>query len=499
MRRERKFTGEPETIHGRTGMYKSFFGLRENPFRVNPDPRYLYLTPRTQKALDQLTCGVQHCKGLILLTGEVGTGKTTLIHYLLNWLREQNTPTAFIFNSHLTVNHLFDFILADFGVPIDFRLNGNMLMALNLWLRERFRLGERPVLIVDEAQGLSIGALEEIRLLLNLETDTEKLLQIVLVGQPELEELLKRPELRELRQRIELRCSTAPLEPEESHRYIAERLRIAGANGEIIFPSETMDAVYSYSKGIPRVINLLCEHALINAYAEQARRVPVCAVEEAAQDFQLDGVRKPPRPPSDTDSSSGNQPVMQATLEKNLVRSPAMVGASLHDRARSIWSSAPAAFAKEEFAAAEVKGLFTPIWGLADSEQEGTGDSRLSSPRAFVCRYENESIGAAKKNPVLAPRKSRTKGKAWNTIPRASGGVRIRSLVFALELRRRASAAAQRNHLSVYLTQMVRRCVVDFRRDWNAMMNGVEFSLSAKSLLQWLRQPAASKRQDPSS
>src|SRR5579859_4434372 len=301
-------------------MYKSFFGLRENPFRVNPDPRYLYLTSRTKKALDQLTYGVQHCKGLILLTGEVGTGKTTLIHYLLNWLREQNTPTAFIFNSHLSVNHLFDFILSDFGVPIDFRLNENMLMRLNLWLMGRFRHAEKPVLIVDEAQGLSIGALEEIRLLLNLETDKEKLLQIVLVGQPELDELLKRPELRQLRQRIELRCSTAPLEFEESQRYIAERLRIAGADGKVIFPPETMDAVYLYSKGIPRVINLLCEHALINAYAEQAHQVPVWAVEEAAEDFQLEGARKSPRPPSDTDSSSGNQPVMQPTLEKSLVR-----------------------------------------------------------------------------------------------------------------------------------------------------------------------------------
>src|ERR1051325_6456073 len=376
MRRERKFTGEPETIYGRTGMYKSFFGLRENPFRVNPDPRYLYLTTRTQKALDQLTHGVHNCKGLILLTGEVGTGKTTLIHYLLNWLREQNTPTAFIFNSHLTVNHLLDFILTDFGVPIDFQLNGNMLMGLNLWLKERLRLGEKPILIVDEAQGLSIGALEAIRLLLNLETDTIKLVQIVLFGQPELEELLKRPELRQLRQRIELRCSTAPLELEESYRYIAERLRIAGADGKLIFPPETMDAVYSYSRGIPRVINLLCEHALINAYAEQARQVPVWAVEEAARDFQLEGVRKSPRPPSDTDSPSGNQPVMQSTLEKSLVRSSATVDASLHDRARGIWSSSPAAFAKEEFARAEVKGLFTPIWGLADSDQEETADSR---------------------------------------------------------------------------------------------------------------------------
>jgi len=226
----------------------------------------------------------------VLLAGEVGTGKTTLIHYLLNWLREQNRSTAFIFNSHLTVNHLFDFILTDFDVPIDFRLNENMLMRLNLWLMGRLRAGEKPVLILDEAQGLSIGVLEEIRLLLNLETDSEKLLQIVLVGQPELEQQLKLPALRQLRQRIELRCNTAPLGLEESHGYITERLRIAGADGKPIFPAETMDAAHLYSKGIPRVINLLCEHALINAYAEQAHQVPVWAVEEAARDFLLEDI-----------------------------------------------------------------------------------------------------------------------------------------------------------------------------------------------------------------
>jgi general secretion pathway protein A len=132
-------------------MYKNFFGLRENPFNVNPDPRFLYLTPQIQEAMEQLTYGVESRKGLILLTGEAGTGKTTLINYLLDWLRQQKTPTAFIFNSHLSANHLFDFILNDFGIPADFKLKGNMLLQLNQWLLERFRRGCTPVLIVDEA------------------------------------------------------------------------------------------------------------------------------------------------------------------------------------------------------------------------------------------------------------------------------------------------------------------------------------------------------------
>jgi general secretion pathway protein A len=272
-------------------MYKNFFGLRENPFNVNPDPRFLYLTPQIQEALEQLTYGVKSRKGLILLTGEVGTGKTTLINYLLDWLRQRQTPTAFIFNSHLSADHLFDFILNDFGIPTDFKLKGNMLLQLNQWLLERFRSGCAPVLIVDEAQGLSLELLEEIRLLLNLETASEKLLQIVLVGQPELEDKLRRPEMRQLRQRISLRCSTSSLTLAEAHGYIADRLRIAGAARGSIFASESVEAVYFYSRGIPRVMNLLCEHALINAYVEHLNPVPRQMVEEAARDFLMDDFR----------------------------------------------------------------------------------------------------------------------------------------------------------------------------------------------------------------
>ena len=273
-------------------MYKNFFGLRENPFNVNPDPRFLYLTPQTQEALDELTYGIENRKGFILLTGEVGTGKTTLINCLLDWLHHRKMPVAFIFNSRLSVNHLFEFILTDFGISIDLQLKSNMLMRLNTWLIERFRAGENPVLIVDEAQGLSFELLEEIRLLLNLETASEKLLQIVLVGQPELEDKLKRPELRQLRQRITLRCRTAPFTLEESHGYITERLRIGGAMGDPIFASDVMDVVHFYSQGIPRIINLLCEHALINAYVEHFRLVPARVVEEAAREFLLDDGRQ---------------------------------------------------------------------------------------------------------------------------------------------------------------------------------------------------------------
>jgi general secretion pathway protein A len=271
-------------------MYHKFFGLRESPFNVNPDPRYLFMTTQIQEALAGLTYGIQNRKGFILLTGEVGTGKTTLLNRLLDWLRGQRVATAYIFNSRLEVNHLFDFMMAEFEIPCESREKSQVLLRLNQWLLERYRAGETAVLIVDEAQNLSPEVLEEIRLLTNLETSTEKLLQIVLTGQPELEEKLKLPQLRQLRQRITMRCRTAPLSLEETFGYIAERLRIAGANGEPVFSKEAIQTVNLYSRGIPRVVNLLCEHALINAYVDSLRPVPAHLVEEVAREFQLDEI-----------------------------------------------------------------------------------------------------------------------------------------------------------------------------------------------------------------
>jgi len=279
-------------------MYKSYFGLKENPFNVNPDPRYLYLTKQIEEALTGLMYGIQTRKGFITLTGEVGTGKTTLVNRLLDWLRQRRTRTAFLFNSRMNTSHLFDFILAEFEIVCESRTKSQQLMKLNQWLLERYRAGETAVLIIDEAQNLSYPVLEEIRMLTNLETSTEKLLQIVLSGQPELEEKLKLPQLRQLKQRITLRCKTAPLTKEQTHAYIAERLRIAGTTGEQIFSPEAMDTVHMYSLGIPRVVNLLCEHALINTYVEQERVVIPKIVEDIAREFQLDEIEPIPPPGS---------------------------------------------------------------------------------------------------------------------------------------------------------------------------------------------------------
>jgi type II secretory pathway predicted ATPase ExeA len=197
-------------------MYKKFFGLRENPFNVNPDPRFLYNTKETQEALACLTYGIQRRRGFILLTGEVGTGKTTLLNKLLEWLRGERVATAFIFNPRLNVTQFLDFMMADFGITCETRLKSQVLVRLNHWLLERYRAGETATLIIDEAQNLSMDVLEEIRLLTNLETSTEKLLQIVLSGQPELEQKISQPQLRQLRQRIMLRCKTVPLTLEQT-------------------------------------------------------------------------------------------------------------------------------------------------------------------------------------------------------------------------------------------------------------------------------------------
>lgn len=279
-------------------MYQNFFNLRGNPFGANPDPRYLFLTRDAQEALACLTYGVQARKGFIVLSGEVGTGKTTLLNKLLNWLHGYRAATAFVFNSSLTVGEFLDFMMADFGIVCDSPLKSQMLLRLNRWLLERYRSGEAVVLIVDEAQNLSLQVLEEIRLLTNLETATEKLLQIVLSGQPELDEKLKLPQLRQLRQRINLRARLHPLNVDETRGYVAERLRIAGADGREIFTPESIELVHSHANGIPRLINLLCEHALIGAFADQESTVTADRVERTAIDLELDqpGVVMPPEP-----------------------------------------------------------------------------------------------------------------------------------------------------------------------------------------------------------
>jgi general secretion pathway protein A len=270
----------------------TFFGLRENPFSVGPDPRFMVLHPAVQAAWDDLLYGVRNRKGLILLTGEVGTGKTTLVRSLIEWLRSHKSPSALVVNSHLDSADLLDVILANFSILCSSPHRSDKLTALNRWLTQRYDARQIPVLIVDEAQGLVPRVLEEIRLLLNMETPSEKLLQIVLAGQPELENKLRTAEFYLIRQRIAVRCRTSRLNAEQTRVYVEQRLRLAGGGmGQAIFAPETIEAIHHYSRGIPRVINLLCEHSLINAYADSRRPVHKEAIAEVAREFQCEPLR----------------------------------------------------------------------------------------------------------------------------------------------------------------------------------------------------------------
>ncbi len=268
-------------------MYESYFGLKENPFKVTPDPQYIYLGENHREALAQLLYGVREKKGFIVITGEVGTGKTTLIHYLLDKLEGNNhTQTAFLFNPKLTVHDFIQYILKDLGVEVNGGTKGDYLHTLHRHLLDAYQNDERVVLIVDEAQGLKPELLEEIRLLSNLETAKSKLLQIVLVGQPELNKTLLQPGFRQLRQRINMRYHLPPLSARETREYIEKRLRVAGARGEI-FTEKALREIYLRSKGTPRLINILCDNSLLTAYALDQKIVDEKAVKEAAGDLKI--------------------------------------------------------------------------------------------------------------------------------------------------------------------------------------------------------------------
>jgi type II secretory pathway predicted ATPase ExeA len=275
-------------------MYKNFYGLKRSPFEISPDPYFLFPTVRHNEALASIYYGVCRRKGFLVMTGEVGTGKTLLVRCLLELLSRQQVAFANVFNSRLSPLDFLRYAVGDLGLKPADQSKSGLLLELNNYLIARYRKGQTTALIVDEAQHLSWEVLEEIRLLSNLETTQQKLLQIVLVGQPELEQKLDAPDLRQLKQRIALRCRLEPLNEEETHGYIVRRLKLAGADGrsETIFPKESIAAVRQHSRGIPRLINTICENALIAAYAHRLTAVVPEIVDEVSREFRL-GVSTP--------------------------------------------------------------------------------------------------------------------------------------------------------------------------------------------------------------
>lgn len=271
-------------------MYKSFYNLKSNPFEITPDPSFLFPTKQHNEALAALYYGVRRHKGFVVLTGEVGTGKTLLLRCLLQLLtRSNDVAYAYVFNGRLSPVEFLHYIACDFGLPAANKTKSELLHELARFLIHRTQKRLTTVLVVDEAHQLSPAILEEIRLLTNLETANGKLLQILLVGQPELDDRLDSLDLRQLKQRVAFRSRLAPLDLAETKGYIERRLQLAGANSHAstLFPTQTLAVIHHYSRGIPRLINTVCENALIAAYAKQMRSVSPEIIEDIATNFRL--------------------------------------------------------------------------------------------------------------------------------------------------------------------------------------------------------------------
>jgi general secretion pathway protein A len=277
---------QPKCIEGLGVMYNNYFGFRESPFSITPDPRFFYTNPVYLEAYANLRYGIEAKKGFIVITGEVGTGKTTLLRKLLRSL-EDTVHSVFIFNTYLTFPELLQITLHDLGLAPKDASKVTMLQELNDYLIKQLKQGHTVAMLIDEAQNLSAEVLEDLRLLSNLETDREKLLQIVLVGQPELEAKLDQPTIRQLKQRVALQCRLDPLKDEEVGPYIDFRLRAAGYEGKGLFHRDAIQQIAFYSKGIPRLMNIICDGALLIAYAESRKIVPADIIKQVARDLRI--------------------------------------------------------------------------------------------------------------------------------------------------------------------------------------------------------------------
>ena len=267
-------------------MYAEFYGLKELPFALTPDPRFTYFTRSQMEVMANLHYGIQTGKGLIVVTGEVGTGKTTILRWMMQRL-DRTVLVAYIFNPRLSVTEFYQHLATLLDLQT-WETKSELLVALGQTLESRHSRGLRTVLVIDEAQGLSPSLLEEIRLLSNFESDSAKHLQIVLTGQPEMRDVLNNPDLRQLKQRIALRCVLMPLPTvEETDRYITSRLLVSGATETGIFSAEAIDYIYRCSEGIPRNINNLCDNALLAGYAAGDKIVDRWIIEEVADTLDM--------------------------------------------------------------------------------------------------------------------------------------------------------------------------------------------------------------------
>ena len=269
-------------------MYNAFFGLADNPFNLSPDPAFLYRSPQHEEALANLTYGVESRKGFIVLTGEVGTGKTTLLECLRDYLQEQGVLFSFLFNSRLTVEQFYELVAHDLSLPCPGESKPKVLLSLQQVLIQRASRDATTALIVDEAHDLDWDLLEEIRMLGNLENRSGKLLQIVLAGQPGLDRKLDAPNLRQLKQRVVLRCTLRSLDESQTAEYVRSRMARAGLDDQGVFSSELLAAIHLRTQGIPRLINVVCDNLLLTAFAMERRAVTLDMLHEVSADMRLD-------------------------------------------------------------------------------------------------------------------------------------------------------------------------------------------------------------------
>jgi general secretion pathway protein A len=269
-------------------VYRAFFGLKDDPFSLSPDPTFFYRSEQHEEALSNLIYGVQARKGFIVLTGEVGTGKTTMLECLRDYLDQQSTEFAFIFNSRINSDQFLEMVAYDFELRCNKSSKPEILAALNQMLVGQAQRGSTAVLIVDEAHNLEWDVLEEIRLLGNLENRRGKLLQIVMAGQPEFDRKLDAPNLRQLKQRIVLRYNLAPFNEENTTKYIASRFATAGLPEQTIFSTELVSEIHTRSQGIPRLINAICDNLLLTAFADASKTANVEMLDEVSRDMRLE-------------------------------------------------------------------------------------------------------------------------------------------------------------------------------------------------------------------
>ncbi len=299
-------------------MYTEFFGLSAKPFELLPNPKFLYLSKGHRKALSYLQYGVQEHAGFTLLTGEVGSGKTTLIRDIINKISADVT-LSMIFNTRVDGRQLIAMINSDFGLQTEGKDKVQLITELNDFLLAECASNRRPIIIIDEAQNLSTEALEEIRLLSNLEADSFKMVQIILVGQPELKQIIAKPSLRQLRQRISISCHLNPLNREESEEYVYHRLGTVGSRDCVTFLDGVFDKIFSFSGGVPRLINLICDFLLLSAFVEETRKVDMALVDDAVSELSFEESGQPSH--SFETPKSISKPVQNTTtLDDRLAR-----------------------------------------------------------------------------------------------------------------------------------------------------------------------------------